>query len=107
MNPKFNGIHGLISAADPISQTYFLEESPGKNYTLTGKGKKLFIECKNDEIGVIVRSSLWSGSIWRNGQCIGEYCLTNDRYRIVPLENGLLAPERIKMMHPVDYLIQL
>jgi len=107
MNPKFNGINGLISAADPISQTYFLEESTGKNYTLKGKGQKLFLEYEDKEIGVIIRSSLWSGSIWRSGQCIGEYCLLGDSYRIVPIENGLLSPEQTKMMNPVDYLIQM
>lgn len=106
MKEEYTVIDGTIAAEDPITEECSLKTISGKRYRLFGSGQRILIREKDIEIGLVMRSSTWSGSLWKNGQCIGEYSLVNGKYKVVPMVNGFLEPEATQHAHPIDFLLQ-
>jgi len=98
--------NGTIVACDPVAQRYSLATSDGESYSLRDQGDELRLERQQKKVGAIVRGSRSSGSIWINGQCIGEYALADDNYRVIPIKNGFREPGEMVHIHPVDFLIE-
>jgi len=102
-----NFINGQIVAADPVSGVWLFRTPAGKQYKVYGLGFKLLIEQGEREIGKIVRTSGWCGSVWRNGECIGEYSRVSGKYIVTPIREGLLELDNVRQIHPIDFLIQI
>jgi hypothetical protein len=101
-----NVINGQILAADPISGMCLLRTPEGKEYKVSGLGSKLLLQQGQKEIGTIVRTSVWSGSVWINGDCIGEYSRVSGEYIVTPIREGLLELDNMRHVHPIDFLVQ-
>lgn len=107
MSVKDSTVKIEMASEDPITDAYSIKTESGKHYTLSGIGHKLILRDGNREVGAIVRASRASGSVWRNGQCVGEYSRINCEYRVVPIENGFLLPDEALFIHPVAFLVKL
>jgi hypothetical protein len=99
-----------IVSGDPINGIFKYQNSLGSLFTVIireEEQKGLCVYKNNEEIGVIIRGSNWSGSIWINGGCFGEYERVNEKYMIIPYIGGRKAPEKtLQNTHPLDYLIE-
>lgn len=96
---------GSIQAADPVMQHFELKTQDGRLFTVIGGSHRIVIEDNQKPIGIVVRSSHWSGSIWKNDQCVGEYYFLDGNYRVVPISDGVLSSDRSVEVHPIDFLL--
>lgn len=99
-----------IVSGDPIKGIFKYQNSVGNLFTVMtheGEPKSLCVYRNNEETGVIIFGSGWSGSIWVNGGCLGEYERVNGIYKIIPYKCGRKVPEKtLQNTHPLDYLIE-
>ena len=98
-----------LKMVDPICGHYIVSIGKGRELGMfCSQGRLSLRDINNggDEVGRIVISTARSGSLWRGSECIGEYSLDDGQYRVVPLDDGLLQPDRVEKTHPLNYMLR-
>ena len=106
MKHVIKSINRQVCSVDPIMQHMEFKLDDNNILTVVGVGERLFIRGKDQEIGSVLKSSNWSGSLWKNDICIGEFYFTEDGYKVIPISDGFLDYDRASAIHPIEYLIQ-
>ena len=94
-----------IAAGDPLLGLYLLENSGGRGYRLCDVGDSLILRENGRVVGSVWKGSQTSGSVWRNGECIGEYSFNNGEYMVVPVVQGFLNRRGVLQTHPLEFLM--
>lgn len=104
--------------ADPVRRRFVYETKTGKWDVKVdvGSPSRLSIQRESKDIGTIIQSTYFSGSIWISAdehlgrlenECIGEYSFNEGRYSITPYESCSKCPDKGEEIHPLDYLIRV
>jgi hypothetical protein len=72
----------------------------------SGETVRVFDEEGVKPLGTIRAAGAWSGSIWADEDCIGEYYFSDGAYNVVPVGNGFRESDRKTTLHPLVFLLQ-
>ncbi len=80
----------------------------GRNFVVRRYGETTYVFDEEGKkiLGTIRPGGSSGGSIWRDGDCVGEYYLVEREYYVVPIEDGFRQPEKKVKVHPVDFLVR-
>jgi hypothetical protein len=79
-------------------RTFRVERREGITYVLDEQGR--------NALGTVRPATPASGSVWNNGDCIGEYYLEHGEYVVTPMRDGFRQPDEKVKSHPILFLLR-